>query len=411
MTARIIAINNLEEARAELSAIGVDPAGVRLMAPKAVFRLVKLKDLRPVAANIIKQEMLSFGAEAATAYGAIDHSVAATDLLIFGQLRHFNQLIEKLASHQFGLPQIAAELSRRLKQFDAIPSPLKIRDREFIFGRKTYIMGVVNVTPDSFSNGGQFFSPEAAVDQAKKILAAGADIIDIGGESTRPGAPPVEAAEEKRRILPVIRQLAQETKALISVDTSKAAVAQAALKSGAAMINDVTGLRGDPAMADVAAQAGAALCLMHMRGTPQTMQAAPVYDDVMGEIIGQLDGGLAIAAKAGILLDKIILDPGIGFGKTVDHNLIILARLKELKILGRPILVGTSNKSFIGAVLELPVAGRAEGTAATIALAIAQGADFVRVHDVEKMILAAKMTDAIVRRKNHDEKGQSEKKQ
>jgi dihydropteroate synthase len=402
MIPQIITIDNLEQAAAELLAIGVDPAGVRLMAPKAVARVVKVANIRPVAANIIKQEMLSFGGETATSYGSINHSVPATDILIIGQERHFSLLIEKLKAHQFGLPQLAEQLFLALKNYNQVPAPLKIKNQEFVFGERTYIMGVVNVTPDSFSDGGDFLSPPAAVARAQELIAAGADIIDIGGESTRPGAAPVSAEEEKKRVLPVIEKLAAAG-AIVSIDTSKAIVAEAAVKAGAGMINDITGL-SDPAMAAVMAKTKAAVCLMHIQGTPQTMQVAPAYSDVMAEIIDYLDARLAIAGKAGILLDKIIVDPGFGFGKTVNHNLTILSRLSELKVLGRPILAGTSRKAFIGTVLDLPVTERLEGTIATVALSIANGADIVRVHDVKEIKRAAKMADAIVRRKKDGEK-------
>jgi dihydropteroate synthase len=260
-------------------------------------------------------------------------------------------------------------------------------------------MGVLNVTPDSFSDGGYFLDSEAAVRHGQQMIRDGADIIDIGGESTRPGSEAVPAEEEIDRIVPVIAKLAKRT--IISVDTTKAEVAEAALAAGADMVNDVSGLRFDPALAKLVAEKGVPLSLMHIKGKPRDMQNDPVYSDLMSEVISYLEEGLAIAQKAGILLEKIIVDPGIGFGKTVEHNLEIMARLKELKGLGRPVLVGTSRKSVIGKVLDLPVEERLEGTAATVALAIANGADIVRVHDVRAMSRVARMTDAIVRRRKN----------
>lgn len=380
---------------AEMAALGADPAGIRLMAPKAIFRVIKLTAVRPVAANIIKQTMLSCGGDAATAYGSVNLSVKTTDLLIFGTLRQFKSLVAKLRAHQFGLPAIAAEIDQALTNYTTVPKAIKIGPKKITFGRRTFVMGILNVTPDSFSDGGQFKGRASALGQAEKMIAEGADIIDVGGESTRPGASPVTAAEEIKRVIPIINSLARWRGCAVSIDTRKAAVARAALLAGADMINDISGLKHDRQMAGVAARAGVPLCLMHLRGTPRSMQRHPVYSDLMGEIISELADTIAIANNAGILLEKIILDPGLGFGKTAKHNLEIVARLRELKVLGRPILVGPSRKSVIGQVLGLPVEARLEGTAALVAAAILNGADLVRVHDVKEMVRVARMTDAI----------------
>ncbi|MDD5594262.1 MAG: dihydropteroate synthase [Candidatus Margulisbacteria bacterium] len=397
MTARIIEMGSLAAADKEIFSIGADQAGVKLMAPKAVFRVVKLKDVRPTAANILKQEMLSFGGEAATAYGSIDHSVRETDVLVSGTLRQFRRLTDKLKMHQFGLPKIAGEIENCLKNYDRSPAPIKIGPRTFHFGRRTYIMGILNVTPDSFADGGRYFEPRAAIDRAKAMVDEGADIIDVGGESTRPGAKPVLADEEIRRVLPVVKALAKSRLAL-SIDTRKAKVARAALEAGAGLVNDVSGLRYDKAMPKIIARYKVPVCLMHMLGTPKTMQKKPVYQDLMGEIIDYLFAGIAIAKNAGILLEQIIIDPGLGFGKTVENNLEIVRRLRELKALGRPILVGPSRKSMIGRVLGLPAEERLEGTAAVAAVAIANGANIVRVHDVKEMRRVVRMTDSLVGR-------------
>jgi len=266
---------------------------------------------------------------------------------------------------------------------------------------KTVIMGVINVTPDSFFDGGEYVLPEAAVRHAESLLADGADILDIGGESTRPGARPVSVDMEIARILPVIEALAQNG-ACISVDTYHADTAQRALEAGASMVNDVTALRGDSRMAEIIAQHDCDCVLMHMLGTPLNMQHAPVYGDVVEDILRFFDERLGAAISAGIREDRIWIDPGFGFGKTVEHNLEILRRLREFKRLGRPVLIGTSNKSTIGTVLGLPTADRLEGTAATIAVSILNGADAVRVHDVKSMARVARMTDAIVGKGMHN---------
>ncbi|NTW59301.1 MAG: dihydropteroate synthase [Nitrospirae bacterium] len=260
-------------------------------------------------------------------------------------------------------------------------------------------MGVLNVTPDSFSDGGQFAGHDAAVDHARSMASQGADIIDIGGESTRPGAEPLTEEEELRRVLPVIERISDELPVPLSVDTYKAGVATKALAAGASIVNDISGLRFSPDMARVVADHGAAIVLMHIKGTPRDMQVNPVYGDVVSEIMEYLEESAAIALKAGIGRERILVDPGIGFGKTVQHNLEIIDRLDEFRTLGFPIVIGTSRKRFIGTVLNIPEPrDRVEGTAATVALAIQRGAHIVRVHDVGYMMKVARMTDAIIRR-------------
>jgi dihydropteroate synthase len=399
MIGRVIEIDSLSAAEKELLSIGSDKVGVSIMTPKAVSRVVKIKGLKPPAANIVKQEMLSFGGEAANAYGSINHSVETTDLLIFGTLKQLHQLLDKLRIHPFGLPEVGDQIAQMLANYENSPAPLRFKNKTLDIGCRTFIMGILNVTPDSFSDGGKFVDVDAAVEHAKKMLAAGADIIDVGGESTRPGSEQIPIEEEKKRVLPVIEKLSRETDAIISIDTTKAEVARAAVRAGAALVNDVSGLRFDARMAAAIAELSVPLCLMHIKGKPRDMQDDPTYSDLMGEIINYLEESLAIAKKAGILHEKIIIDPGIGFGKTTEDNLEILKRLKELKVLGRPIMVGTSRKSVIGKTLDLPVNDRLEGTAATVAVSIAHGADLIRVHDVKEMARVAKMTDSIVRRK------------
>lgn len=264
--------------------------------------------------------------------------------------------------------------------------------------RRTHIMGVLNATPDSFSDGGRYVDVERALVHAREMAFAGADIIDIGGESTRPGAAPVDENEELRRIIPLIECLSAELAIPISVDTYKSSVAKKALKAGAGIVNDISGLRFSPDMADVVADFGAAVVIMHIKSTPRDMQRNPVYDDVIGEIMASLEEGLGIAEKSGVGCEKTLIDPGIGFGKTLEHNLTILNRLDEFRALGRPIVLGTSKKKFIGTVLDISAPEqRVDGTAATVAFGIERGARVVRVHDVARMAQVARMTDAIVR--------------
>jgi dihydropteroate synthase len=257
------------------------------------------------------------------------------------------------------------------------------------------LMGVVNVTPDSFSDGGLYLDPEAAIAHGREMATAGAEILDVGGESTRPGAEPVGEEEELRRVVPVIQGL-QGGGSRISVDTSKAAVAAAALEAGAEIVNDVTALRGDPDMAPLCAERGATVVLMHMLGEPRTMQEDPRYDDVVAEVKAFLAERLGAALSAGIDEDRVWLDPGIGFGKTGAHNMELLRRLGELRQLGRPLVVGASRKSFIGKVDGSPADQRLGGTIASSVLAAAEGADVLRVHDVVEMSQALTVAAAIL---------------
>jgi len=258
-------------------------------------------------------------------------------------------------------------------------------------------MGILNVTPDSFSGDGLGDSIDQAVRRGLEFVRDGADVLDIGGESTRPGAQPVPAREELRRVLPVLRALSAQVDVPLSVDTCKAEVARQACAAGATIINDISGLNHEPALAKVAARTGAGLILMHMLGTPRTMQHDPQYADVVGDICHSLRDSLERASQAGVRAEQTMVDPGFGFGKTVAHNLELLRRLAEFSSLGRPVLLGTSRKSTIGKVLDLPVDERGEGTAATVAVGIVNGVDMVRVHDVKAMGRVARMTDAIVR--------------
>ncbi len=263
-------------------------------------------------------------------------------------------------------------------------------------GKKTHVVGILNLTPDSFSDGGVYFKDIGkALARIEEMAQDGAHIVDIGGESTRPGSRGISADEELDRVIPVIKEASKRIDIPISIDTSKSEVAEAAIISGASLINDVTGLRSDPRMARVAAESGAGVIIMHMKGEPRTMQENPTYCDLMREILSSLRESIDIAADAGVAHDRIVVDPGIGFGKTVEHNLAILNRLSELKVLDKPIMVGVSRKSFIGSVLNKPASARLMGTVSACAIAIANGASLVRVHDTRELVDAAKIADAI----------------
>ncbi|KPK86635.1 MAG: dihydropteroate synthase [Deltaproteobacteria bacterium SM23_61] len=276
---------------------------------------------------------------------------------------------------------------------------LRFRHREYDLSERTLIMGVLNVTPDSFSDGGRFFEWTRAVEQGIKLAEEGADILDVGGESTRPGSRPVPEEEELRRVIPVIEALRPKISIPISIDTRKAAVAERALQSGAEMVNDVSALRFDEGMAGVVSRRKVPVVLMHLRGQPENMQADTHYDDLIEEIRGFFQERIDYAVSRGISRDRVILDPGIGFGKSMEerHNLILLKKLRSFRALGQPLMIGTSRKAFLGRILDLPPEEREEGTLATVAVAVQNGANIVRVHEVRRTRRAVQVADAILR--------------
>ncbi|MEW6572759.1 MAG: dihydropteroate synthase [Bacillota bacterium] len=387
---RVISITDRLTAAREIESVGADEPGCRIMAPKAVFRVVRISGLTPVQANILKQEMLSKGGEAAVSRGVVNNSVHETDVLLMGTLRQYEELLPKLRMQPFGLPKLGEELKRVLTNIEGRSSCcLNCRGRRLVLGERTLVMGILNITPDSFSDGGQYDTVEKAKARAVEMVEQGADIIDIGGESTRPGHTPVDEKEEIRRVLPVLEAVVPLVPVPVSIDTSKAAVARAALNAGAHIINDQWALSG-AGMAELAVVSGAPVVLMHnQRGT--------VYRDLMGDVIDHLKKRISFVLAAGLPPEHIIIDPGIGFGKTPEQNLEVVRRLEELNSLGFPVLVGLSRKSFIGNVLGLPVTDRMEGTAAAVSVAVMKGADIVRVHDVKEMVRVVRMTDALKR--------------
>jgi dihydropteroate synthase len=273
---------------------------------------------------------------------------------------------------------------------------LTLRGSECVLGERTLVMGVLNVTPDSFSDGGQFFEADAAVARGLALFEEGADIVDVGGESTRPGAAPVGADEERRRVAPVVRDLRARGAGPISVDTTKAEVARAALDAGADILNDVSGFRFDPGILPLLAERKVPAVVMHLRGTFEGVHRAPSYRDVMGEVKAELLESLQRGEAAGVPRELMLVDPGIGFAKDAGHSLEVLRRLPELRDLDRPVLVGTSRKSFLGKVLDLPVGERLFGTAAAVAASVLGGAHVVRVHDVKPMVEVVRVCDAIL---------------
>ena len=297
-----------------------------------------------------------------------------------------------LGTHDGSLKRRHRRLLLELKTFTR-----QAKDRLIEFPDRPLIMGVVNVTPDSFFDGGCYLDAEAAVAHAVRLVEEGADLLDVGAESTRPGAEVVNEAEERRRVIPVVTAVAKAVTVPISIDTSKAAIACAALDAGAVLVNDVTALRGDPAMVDVVARMGAGIVLMHMHGTPRTMQQAPHYDDVVSEISEFFEERIHFAMAHGIVRRQIILDPGIGFGKLLVHNLTLLAQLRRFVQFECPLLVGVSQKAFLGQLVDCPVQERQWATAAAVALAVDRGAGILRVHDVRAMKDVVQVAAAINR--------------
>lgn len=402
---RILQLNNKELAQL-MQGIGVDPYGIKIMVPKAIGCVIKISSLSCISANILKQEMLSIGGDAAVARGALTGKTKFTDCLILGNLSQYRRLNEKLKKQPFGLDKIAAELSLLLNNYQKDEFLLDLgRDKFKVKPGRAYIMGVVNLTPDSFSGDG-FYSASFFVNRPSSIdyiikfteqmINDGADIIDIGGESTRPHARAISVKEELDRVIPVIKALAKKIKVPISIDTYKPEVARQALDNGASIINDITALGKGPEMIKIAKKYKAAVVLMHMQGIPKTMQKKPVYASLLDEVIRYLDNALKRALDGGIKENSIIIDPGIGFGKTLGHNLEILKNLGEFKILGKPILVGTSRKSFIGKILNADIPERLPGTIASCVLAAKNGANFLRVHDVKEVKQALAVADAVI---------------
>jgi len=385
---RVMDLSDPERARAELERIGADPAGVARMIDKAGFLAIRVEGLRAPAANILKQEMLSLGADAAVARGVVNGSTDRSDALVLGTRKQVRRLVRKLRPQPFGLKVLAAELRDLLAREE--PREFRWHGGVLRLDGRPLVMGILNVTPDSFSDGGDYFDREAALDRALQMVEEGADLLDVGGESTRPGAPPVPLEEEERRVVPVIEHLAHRVGVPMSVDTYKAAVARRAVGAGAALVNDVSGLRMDPAMAGVVADLGAGLVVMHMRGDPRTMQSDTRYSDLVGEIFRALEESVDRAVEAGVARDRVWVDPGIGFGKSAEQNLVLLRRLAEFRSLGCPVLVGASRKSFIGRTLGIEdPKDRLEGSLAAAVVAVWNGARILRVHDVRATRRAA----------------------
>ncbi|NGQ96404.1 dihydropteroate synthase [Brevibacillus sp. SYP-B805] len=370
---------------------GLEPAAARHLAQKAEALVLHLERVSAQALPVLAQTLQEQGGEVAPIPAVPGEE--GVRVLIAANRESLQHALATLAQKPGACAELAEEIAACLAQKERLAARkhLICRDHLLPIGERTLVMGIVNVTPDSFSDGGRFFGVEQALAHARALVEAGADILDIGGESTRPGAEPVGLEEELDRVLPVIRALAAECPVPLSVDTYKAEVAEQAIAAGAHIINDVWGAKREPRIAEVAAKWDVPLILMHNR-------EAADYTDFFSDMIRDLRESVSIARKAGLSEEKIILDPGIGFAKTLDQQLEVMRRLDDLVALGYPVLLGTSRKSMIGRVLDLPVDQRLEGTAATVALGIVKGCHIMRVHDVKEIKRLARMMDAMLGR-------------
>ncbi|HZK44273.1 MAG TPA: dihydropteroate synthase [Syntrophomonadaceae bacterium] len=388
-----VLIRDRVEARQFIKSIGTDKKAPAYMEPKAVYRTIKLKNISCQAANLIKQEMLSKGGEAAVSKETI-FAQGHTDALLMGTIKHYRLLIKKLKLQPFGLKKIAEDIQEILDNLEPKTTDLLLADGSTLnIGDKTLIMGILNVTPDSFSDGGQFNSIDQAVKKAIEMVAAGADIIDVGGASSRPDTKIADEDTELERVLPVVKELAAQG-VIISVDTFRASVAKACLEVGGHLINDIGRLMLDETLLPVLVEQNAPVILMHNR--LQFRRGEP-YEDLISDIVSELQESINLALEAGVGKNQIIIDPGLGFGKTLAENRLIIKRLWEFKSLGFPILLGASRKSFIGQTLNVEIDERKEGSLAVATMGIMNGADILRVHDVEATKRVVMMTDAVVR--------------
>jgi len=394
----VVEIFDEEEALGLLKDIGVDPGAYIYLLPKAFFRFVKLKNISARAALVIKQEMLAKGGEAAISRGALS-AEGYSDVLLMGNLKHYRLLLEKLKVQPFGLKSLAAEIEAMMEAVVPKISTISLPgNRSLDLGGRPLVMGILNVTPDSFSDGGKFSDTELAVEHALEMAEEGADIIDIGGASSRPGTHIVDETEELKRVMPVVEKLAGHNLTL-SIDTFRGSVAEACLAAGVHIVNDIGRLQLDPGLLPVVVRHRAMIIMMHNR---LQMPSEEPYKDLIADIIDELHQSAAQAEAAGVARDRIVIDPGIGFGKTPAQSRYIIRHLHEFNSLGYPVLLGASRKSFIGKTLGLEVDDRLEASLAVTAMAVMNGAQILRVHDVKESRRVIDMTWAIMQEKGHD---------
>jgi dihydropteroate synthase len=394
---RALYVKTEEEGLKEFKRIGASDIGSRIMVGKIFPLSLKIRGISPVAANILKQEMLARGGDVVTSRTSLTETEGKADIIIQGSVSSIKDLITKIKQQPFGLKTLSNELRVYLNRLNENKraKELTIGKQKFNLDRDVLIMGILNVTPDSFYDGGYYFEKDKAFKRVETLVYEGADIIDVGGMSTRPGSLPVDIDDEIKRIIPVIEYINKNYNILISADTYRSETALRAIEAGAHMINDISGLSMDKNMADVVSKNDVSLVIMHIKGTPENMQENPEYENVIDEIYDYLEDKTNTAVGSGIKPGKIIVDPGIGFGKTTEHNLRIINKVSEFKMLGYPVLIGASRKSFIGNVLDLPVEERLEGSLAASICSVMGGANILRVHDIKETIRAVKIAKSI----------------
>ncbi len=376
--------------------IKIDNYAADKLTDKCNFYHFYLKDINNIAANVIKQEALSKGAEAVVSRQTLVNPKGTTDILLAVTGKQLQLFLTSIAEQPFGLKALAQEILTTYENMRHPLPTLQIRGQLVDFSQKTYVMGILNVTPDSFSDGGKFQSPQSALEQAQKLIAEGADIIDIGGESTRPGSKQITVEEELARVIPVITALRKlNSKIILSIDTTKAQVAKAAVQAGADLVNDVSAGLFDQKMLTTVAELGVPIVLMHTPATPDMMQSKTEYDNFLVDIYVALEKRVHAAQEAGINRGNIIIDPGIGFGKNRQQNLALINNIAVFQGLGLPVLIGSSRKRFIGDILAKDANERIFGTAATLAISVYHNVNIVRVHDVAQMVDVVKIAQSI----------------
>ncbi len=398
---RKIEINSYKEALEEFSKIGATLAGQKIMSKKLFPIALKVKDLDVKAANILKQEMLARGGDVVTSRNTLISSTGLTDVIILGSINSLKSLAEKIRYQPFGLKNLSLLLKDYIKSIE--DNKLKEKKILIISNKKfdiekegAIIMGVLNVTPDSFYDGGLYYDYESAKKRAEQIVNEGAHIIDVGGLSTRPGSEPVDVNQELLRVKDILSFIKKNFDILISIDTYRAEVAEYAINTGADIVNDISGLTFDENMLEVIKRKDVSVIIMHIKGTPQTMQKNPQYNDLIDEIYDYLYTQSEKAILAGVKKEKIIVDPGIGFGKNLDHNLKILSKIKDFCNMGYPVLIGASRKSFIGTLLGgVSPAERLFGSISAAVVSYINGASLLRVHDVKQTKEAIKIAQSI----------------
>jgi dihydropteroate synthase len=392
---KIINIKNKSQIVKILKEIGVYSEGISLMENKFISYCIYLDNISNQAANILKQDMLSIGGDVAVHQDVVKYKQGNNPCVVIGTEKQMFQLITKMTIQPYGLKVLSKEIRDVLQSYTKKEWSMVFKDKKTIF-KKPLIMGILNITPDSFYDGGKYNDPDKAVAQALLMVNEGADIIDIGGESSRPFSKPVSVKEEINRIIPIIRNIRRKSKILISIDTYKSETAKAALDEGADIINDISALRFDKRMVDVAVKYKAPVILMHMKGDPLTMQKNPEYGNVVDEIIKFLDERIKYCLNEGMNKNSIIIDPGIGFGKTTSHNFQILKHIDEFHSLGYPLLLGVSRKSLIGSVTGRETIDRLAGTISLLTYCLLNRTNIVRVHDVKETVDIIKITEELM---------------